>query len=222
MDSSVGKQPAARRQPLAQRAYAMIKDDILSHRLLPRESLRESELALRYEISKTPVREALLILVQEGIVEMNAFRGMRVRDFSALDAVEIYQLKEVLEPLAVELSVPAMTEQDFSLLRGLLQQGRDAIERGEPQEVSRLNKEFHQGMIAKCGNSRLLETLESLQNQIRVMSLRFWKLRGTYVEEAEQHERILEAAAGGEVGRTAELLREHYAHFREQYIQQME
>lgn len=222
MNNAAEEQPARKRQPLAQRAYEMVKEDILMHRLLPREPLRESELATRYGLSKTPVREALLVLAREGIVEMSAFRGMRVRDFSAEDAREIYELKEVLEPLAVELSVPRMNEDDFIILRELLQQGWEAVETGNQDELSRLNEEFHQGLIAKCGNSRMLETLEYLQSQIRVMALRLWMFRATYTEEAQEHEGILEAASHGNASHAAKLLRQHYARFKERYVKELE
>lgn len=221
MENKVSKNPGEIRQSLAQKSYDSIKDDILSHRLLPREPLRETELAKRYKISKTPVREALLVLAREGLVEMNAFRGMKVRDFTEQDALEIYELREVLEPLALEHAIPRMVEEDFKKLRHLLVQGREAAEKGDQRELSRLNREFHFALLAKCNNLRILETLAQLQNQVRLMTLRFWQVRATYLEESEQHEAILRATEESKVDLATELLRDHIIQFRKRYIEEL-
>ncbi len=89
------------REPLAQLAYGRIKDEILDQRLLPRQPLVEAELAARCGMSKTPIREALLTLGREELVEFSSFRGGRVRDFTAEDAREIYEVRELLEPFAL-------------------------------------------------------------------------------------------------------------------------
>lgn len=81
-------------------AYARLKDDILGMRLTPRQPLVETELAAMLNMSKTPVREALLSLSHDGLVEVNEFRGARVRDFSLEEVREIYELRAALEPHA--------------------------------------------------------------------------------------------------------------------------
>lgn len=207
------------KEPLARRAYERIKDDILSQRLLPRESLVEPELATRYEMSKTPVREAMLNLAREGLLEMNAFRGMRVRDFTAEDAREINEVRELLEPFAVRRAVPRMSEEDKGRLRSLLVEAGSAAERGDQQELSRINQDFHAALAARCGNSRVIETLSQLQDQVRVMALRFWQVRAGHQQEAEeQHAAILEAVEAGDSERAATLLLKHIAGFKEKYM----
>lgn len=164
------------REPLTSQAYGRIKADILSQRLLPRESLIEAEVAAYYEMSKTPVREAMLALSREGLLEINAFRGMRVRDFTAEDAREINELRELLEPTALRQSVPLMDEEDRRRLRELLEEAKAAAARGDHQEMSRINQEFHGVLAARCGNTRMIEMLGRLQDQVRVMALRFWRV----------------------------------------------
>jgi DNA-binding GntR family transcriptional regulator len=208
------------RESLAQRSYNRIKDDILNHRLLPRQPLVETELAAKYNISKTPVREALLILAREGIVEMNAFRGMRVRDFTTRDAQEIYELREILEPLALERAIPHMNEEDIAGLRKILDEAWEAAEKGEQRKLSKLNRDFHSALVDKCDNSRVVVTLRQLQDQIRVMTLRFWKAQATYLQEAEQHEAILKSVEARDAKKAAQLLHAHITDFRERYIQE--
>ena len=220
MEPNVGRASGNKRESLGRLAYERIKGDILDERLLPRQPLIEAELAAKYGVSKTPVREALLSLAREGLVEMSSFRGGRVRDFTADDAREIYELREVLEPFALRRAVPRLTDGDRRSLRDLLDKAQAAAEGGDRRELSRLNCAFHSSLVARCRNEKVIEILAHLQNQVRVMSLRFWNVRATHLREAEQHEAILTAVEAGQADRAAELLGEHISEFRERYIRE--
>lgn len=209
-----------KRESLGRLAYERIKGDILDERLLPRQPLIEAELAAKYGMSKTPVREALLSLAREGLVEMSSFRGGRVRDFTADDAREIYELRELLEPFALRRTVPRLTDGDRRSLRDLLDKARAAAEGGDRRELSRLNCAFHGSLVARCRNEKVIEILAHLQNQVRVMSLRLWNVRATHLREAEQHEAILTAVEAGQADRAAELLGAHISEFRERYVRE--
>lgn len=209
---------AGQRGSLTKLAYERIKDDILDQRLLPRQPLVEAELAAKYGVSKTPVREALLTLSREGLVELNSFRGGRVRDFTADDAREIYELREILEPHALERAVPHLDNDDLWLLRSLLEEAKTAAEGGDRRKLSNLNRRFHDALVARCGNGRVIEILTRLQDQVRVISLRLWKVQATYLHEAEQHAAILAAIEAGNARRAGELLRNHITEFKERYI----
>lgn len=217
-ESDLGKD---RREPLAQRAYEKIKEDILNQRLLPRQPLVEAEMASEYGMSKTPVREALATLTREGLVEMNAFRGGRVKDFSADDVREIYELREVLEPYALKYSTTVMNGEDLRQLRQTLEDARAAIEEGQQRRLAWLNRVFHSQLMAKCGNSRVIDTLEGLQDQVQAIALRFWKIQAFYLEEAEQHEGVLTAIEAGNAQLAAELLAAHIKEAKKKYVHQL-
>jgi DNA-binding GntR family transcriptional regulator len=220
MKPNVGRASGNKRESLGRLAYERIKGDILDERLLPRQPLVEAELAAKYGMSKTPVREALLSLAREGLVEMSSFRGGRVRDFTADDAREIYELRELLEPFALRRAVPRLTDGDRRSLRDLLDKAQAAAEGGDRRELSRLNCAFHGSLVARCRNEKVIEILAHLQNQVRVMSLRLWNVRATHLREAEQHEAILTAVEAGQADRAAELLGEHISEFRERYVRE--
>lgn len=220
MEPNVGRASGNKRESLGQLAYERIKGDILDERLLPRQPLIEAELAAKYGMSKTPVREALLSLAREGLVEMSSFRGGRVRDFTADDAREIYELRELLEPFALRRAVPRLTDDDRRSLRDLLEKAQAAAEGGDRRELSRLNCAFHGSLVARCRNEKVIEILAHLQNQVRVMSLRLWNVRATHLREAKQHEAILTAVEAGQADRAAELLGEHVSEFRERYVRE--
>lgn len=220
MEPNVGRASGNKRESLGRLAYERIKGDILDERLLPRQPLIEAELAAKYGMSKTPVREALLSLAREGLVEMSSFRGGRVRDFTADDAREIYELRELLEPFALRRAVSRLTDDDRRSLRDLLDKAQAAAEGGDRRELSRLNCAFHGSLVARCRNQKVIEILAHLQNQVRVMSLRLWNVRATHLREAEQHEAILTAVEAGQSDRAAELLGEHISEFSERYVRE--
>ncbi|HZV52070.1 MAG TPA: GntR family transcriptional regulator [Candidatus Dormibacteraeota bacterium] len=205
--------------PLARRTYELIREDILSQRLLPRETLIEVELSERYGVSKTPVREALLALAQTGLVESLAFRGWRVKHFTADDAREIYEIREVLEPYALRAAVPHMTDERLARLHQILSDARRAIEDGDLPTLSRLNRLYHIELVEPCGNSRIVGFLHRLQDQLRVMAVRTWSRAASYRREADQHEAILAAVEAGDGERAARLLRSHIVEFRRRYVE---
>ena len=220
MEPNVGRASGNKRESLGRQAYERIKGEILDERLLPRQPLIEAELAAKYGMSKTPVREALLSLAREGLVEMSSFRGGRVRDFTADDAREIYELRELLEPFALRRAVPRLTDGDRRSLRALLDKAQAAAEGGDRRELSRLNGAFHSSLVARCRNEKVIEILAHLQNQVRVMSMRLWNVRATHLREAEQHRAILTAVEAGQADQAAELLGEHISEFRERYVRE--
>ena len=105
---------------LKDRAYAAIKEAILSLKLQPGTLLVETELARQLGISKTPVRDALQELEREGLVTRILFKGTYVTEVSARDAEEIFQLRAVLEGLAARLATPRLTPEDLARARQLL------------------------------------------------------------------------------------------------------
>jgi DNA-binding GntR family transcriptional regulator len=190
MEPDVGRRSGNRRGSLAQVAYERIRDDILDEQMFPRQPLIETELAAKYGMSKTPIREALLSLAREGLVEMSSFRGGRVRDFTANDACEIYEVRELLEPFALRRAVPRLEDGDRRALRVLLDEAKVAAFGGDWRELSKLNRAFHGPLVAQCGNRRVIEILVRLQDQVMVMSLRLWNVQATHLQEPEQHKTV--------------------------------
>ncbi len=216
---TTNRERASRRQSsLAQCVAQRVKEDIFNQRLLPRESLVEAELAEAYGVSKTPVREALLSLTRVGLVEIDSFRGARVRGFTAEDVREIYEVRVLLEPFGVETAVPRMEDGDRVLLRSLLEEADAAAEGDDLLRLSAINRDFHRALVVRCGNSRIVETLDHLQDQLRVIALLSWFSKPTYPQEAQQHKEIVAAVEAREASRAAELLRAHIVDFKDRYV----
>lgn len=182
----------------------------------------EAELAAAYGMSKTPVREALLALSREGLVEIAPSRGMRVRHFSGDDIRDIYELRAVLEPLALLKAAPRLTDAHRERLRGILVAADAAALVGDRRELSHLNREFHDQLVSKCRNRRVVEILGQLHDQLRLIALLFWSVRPTYEHESKQHWSVLQALDEGEAELAAERLRFHITEFCERYVSQLD
>jgi len=207
------------KQTLTMIAYSRLKDEILALRLSPKQALVEAELAAMLEMSKTPVREALLMLHHDGLVELNDFKGARVRDLARSDAREIYELRAVLEPLALRLSHPHSTSADYTELRTVLDRAAACVTSGDRARLAELNRRFHHGLGARCRNSRLLTILGQVSDQVRLISMRGWVFHPTFGDEAVEHSLILEAVSDrDDVDGAATLLEAHIRRFAERHI----
>lgn len=200
-------------------AYERIKEDIFSQHLAPLDVLVEADLAERYGMSKTPVREALVALGVDGLVEMTGRRRVRVARYTTKDVREIYDLREVVEPAALQWAAPRMTPKVLEELRATLDAARGAADRNDVRELSQLNRDFHRLLIQECDNKRILHLLDNLQDQLRMIALVSWSSGMSFDFEYREHDAILSALEKGKNAQAVEELRSHiqgfYARFKE-------
>lgn len=198
---------------------ANLKEEILSLSIQPGGALAEAEVARRYGVSTTPVREALQKLSRDGLVVLSRYRGATVVNLTEDDVREIYQLRESLEPLAIRLSVPRFTDEDISTIEDLLAKAEGVMGNDDLQDLGGYNRSFHGVFIARCGNQRLRQMLENLQEQNRIIALRYWQLRGFDKREHEEHRSVFQAVRQRDGERGAELLRQHIVRFGDAVVQ---
>lgn len=203
---------------LAERIFNALKQAIFSLELSPGEPLVERELSERFGVSKSPVRDALQRLAGEGLVTQTAYRGTVVRRIEAVEADEIYAMREVLEEWAVQLATPRLTEDDLDKIQDILSRARRTIGRLDGAidraKLAHINRRFHGAFAEKSGNSLLASTLLKLQDRVRIISVLGWQSRPSMEEEFRQHEAVLSAAVARDSQRAAELMRKHIHAFR--------
>jgi len=127
----------------------------------PGTRLRQQELAAQYGASRVPVREALRILESEGLVAMVANTGAWIAQLSLDECVELYQVRERIEPLLLRYSLPQLTSEQINRLAELAEQMRQA---GDVEEFLALDREFHLGSYAGASTTFLSATVERLWN----------------------------------------------------------
>lgn len=148
-------------------AYNQIKDAILTFKFLPNQALIEGDLAAQLGISKTPVRDALLQLEQDGLVERIAFKGTYVSGISNQDMANTYQIRIVLEGLAARMAAELLSEADLVYLEDLIGEHEQALAQENFADASRMNSDFHNHVIQQCGNPRLIRMLDFLDDNLK-------------------------------------------------------
>jgi DNA-binding GntR family transcriptional regulator len=183
---------------------------IHSGELPPGTHLRQTEIARRFGVSTTPVREAFASLAREGLVRQDAHRGVVVFEPSLEELRENYEIRGALEGLATELAAPRLHVQDLEDLRALVDQMRRVGDEGFPT----LNHTFHTRIYAATGRPRLAEMIESLREvaaSYLAMTVRTTDSRyRTAVQD--EHDQILVALRARDAKRAGRLMRAHLRH----------
>jgi DNA-binding GntR family transcriptional regulator len=179
----------------------LLWERILDRRLHPGEKLSDVRLSDELGVSRTPVREALNRLVQDGIIKSEPNRGFYVASFSAQDIEEIYDLRAALESAALQISGPRLsTEMLHAALADLSRVEQQYSEAQTGEEIAEAasaflecDREFHRALVERAGNSRLTATVEGLWAQIAVFQ-KAGTHRRDWTEMAIAHHRAIIAA----------------------------
>jgi DNA-binding GntR family transcriptional regulator len=196
---------------LVELAVDRLRRDILSGRTDPGERLVEEQLTRRLGISRAPLREAMRLLAQQGLVEHIPRRGARVATLSDDDVRELYEVRDVLERHAVA-SVPPRP--DLTALRAALEVMRAATDAGDRLELANAHRRFHVEVVALGGNRQLAGLYESVLVRIQLymaVNMRREAERARAEDGVHRHERLFEAVELGDPDGVIEALTTHGA-----------
>lgn len=195
---------------LADKAYERIKALILRAVYSPNTPLPEAELQRELEMGRTPIREALIRLQQEGLVQIVPRRGAFVETLTLRDARNLYHVRALLEPEAVRLAFPYIVSAELDAFE---QRFRQLHESGPREmdlvELIGLDQEFHQFFLRKCDNPYLVEVLDRLHNQSQLAWAISMHDRARMVAMPENHLQLLAALRREDVEQAAVFMREH-------------
>lgn len=192
---------------------ARIRELVLGDDYAPGTALSEVRLAEHFDVSRTPVREALKQLQVEGLVEIRPKVGTFVRQISRREIVEMFEVKEVLEGMAARLMARRGRVPELDALRANLESSEAVTRRGDGAAYAALVHEFHQTIIRGSDNRKLAEHYTGLMNQLSYhrMVLRSVQHPGRLTRSCAEHRRILELITEKD-GIGAELaMRDHVA-----------
>jgi DNA-binding GntR family transcriptional regulator len=194
---------------LWQRVYDHLRAAILSGRLEPGAELAEVPLSEELGVSRGPIREAIGRLASEGLVTVRPRRGAVVSPLSKEEFLELYQVREALERMAVKLAVRRLQPEDFAALQRLIDDMATHAERGQVDDFFEANAAFHARLVDASGNAKLGELYRQLLDQIGRYRTRSLRLRGNLQRSVAEHAAILRAAKRGDAERAAHLMSEH-------------
>jgi DNA-binding GntR family transcriptional regulator len=198
--------PLTRAGAVAERLRQMIK----SGELPAGTHLRQAEVAARFGVSTTPVREAFVALAREGLVSQDAHRGVVVFTPSLDELHEIYEIRVVVEALATEIAAKQLTEADLAALEKTVAQMRDA----RPNRFVELNDELHGRIYAATGRKRLIDIIDGLRGAAaNYVGLGIVRYQADYRDEVQaEHEKIIAALNARSSKAAGKAMREHLEH----------
>lgn len=189
--------------------YEELKGAIIELRLPPGHPLREAALAEQLGVSKTPIREALSRLEQEGLAEMTSFKGAVVTGYSRKDLLEIYELRELLENSAVRSAAESMSAADLAQLTRICQESRQLKESADAVRLAALISEFDTVLFEQVQNSRIRALIENLRAHLTRIGQLTAEIPGRVQISVDEHERIVEAIAARNPDLAERRMRDH-------------
>jgi GntR family transcriptional regulator, rspAB operon transcriptional repressor len=149
---------------LTDQVYRAIKHRIISNELEVGSRLRDEELAAQLSVSRTPVREALLRLSREGLVEIIPRSGTRVRTFTGQDIEDIFDLRIALEALAVRKAATRIERPEIERLRDMYERAEAALKKGDAKPALDFDTEMHCTILQASGNARLQQVMATIND----------------------------------------------------------
>ncbi len=191
-------------------AIEVIKKLILENKLPAGSNHLEGELAKRLGMSRTPIREAILILETQGLLQVTPRRGVKISALSAADMNEIYEILTALEGLSAERAAQKdLSDDDFAGAEQAIARMDEALEQDDREAWALADEAFHNELIRLGGNQRIAGIVEIYNDQVRrVRSLTLY-LRPSPTKSNEDHRQVLQAIRAGDPAAARSL---HTAH----------
>lgn len=199
-------QPIQRSEPLREAVYARVVDLVVSGRYAPGAALTEAALSRTLQVSRTPIREALLRLESEGVLSSALARGFIIRPLVRNEAIELYPILATLESLAVRMA----QAWDASVVDAMHRTLDDLEGCTDPVQRWRLDTLWHGTLVAACGNQHLMSFIARLRVNLSRYELTYMREVRHRVLADHQHREILAAITAQDLPQAAYLLDEHW------------
>ncbi len=190
----------------ADRIADALRSAILQGKLHSGQSLKQDQIADEFSVSKIPVREALVQLQAEGLVELIPSRGATVSHLTYNDIAEIYMIRSALEPIALRRAIPHLTEKDYAQAEHILTQ---IDHETDMTQWAELNWEFHEGLYRPAELPLLSATVRTMYNNVARYLLHNYLDADYLAESQKQHRDILAACRAGDAKLACERLLDH-------------
>lgn len=204
--------PVGRNRSLQSRLIDELRSAIVSGELEPGSLHSVNDLATKLEVSRTPVREALIALAGQGMVQFERNRGVRVRQTTTHDLGEVFQLRLLLEVPAVRRATSKLTPELLDNLRRELQAMRDAAASGDVDTMWEHDRQFHKLILLGTGNRRLADYVDSLRDLVLTQGTTTAGRSRSADEIVAEHTAILTPMERGNWHAAAAAMHDHIWH----------
>lgn len=197
-------------QTLREKILETIRDAILQGTMKPGERVSEPDLAERFGISRTPIREAFRQLESEGYLQVVPRKGAVVASLSERDIEEFYAIKIILEGFAARMAAEKLTEKDIERLEAINKRLESIKEEGDVKKFFRVHNEFHEVFIKAAGNEKLYDMINQLVMKFSRLRLASLSQPGRMEISVEEHRNMIKAFRNHD-GKKADNLVRHAA-----------
>lgn len=179
-------------QPLYQQIYDIIKSSILSGELIPGEKINVSHLAEKYNISRTPLREALRQLQIEGLLVQDQL-GLTIVRLNEADFKDLYETRIMLEPQIMGLVMKTITDEKLDVIEKIIERAEDAFTAGNHLHLLELNAKFHDRLLEASPNKRAVHLLQQVRSFLLLYRANILKNNEHNRDILKEHRQILHA-----------------------------
>ena len=195
--------------PLRDVVFHTLREAILKGELKPGERLMELQLAAKLGVSRTPIREAIRMLEQEGLAVTVPRKGAEVARMTEKDMEDVLVVRAALDGLAVELACDNITAEQLGQLQNAERRFGSCIKNGDLKKIAEADVEFHEVIYRATGNTRLVTMLSNLREQMYRYRVEYLKDSDNYPELLREHQAIVEGISKRDKKHVAEVMRSH-------------
>ncbi|MCY1254212.1 Transcriptional regulator NanR [compost metagenome] len=203
------KSPTAKPANMTDHLREVLAAEIHDGKLLPGDSLDEASLAERFEVSRTPVREALLQLSAQGLVKIVPRSGTYVARLSLPELFAMFELLAELESVCAKLAARRMTKQETEMLRAAHEAAASSCDARDPEAYAVANSRFHQVLYDGCHNPFLKAQIEFIRKRTQVYRQNLFARTARIAVSHQDHGRIVEAIEAGDSAAAAQHMLDH-------------
>lgn len=197
--------------PLREVVFHSLRDAILKGELKPGERLMEVHLAEKLGVSRTPVREAIRKLEQEGLAVVNPRRGAEVAKMTEKDLDDVLQIRLALDALAVRMACDHMTEDDLHDLEVATKNFESSIHAGDIKAMVETDEAFHDVIYNSTGNPKLIVMINNIREQMYRFRYEYLKDSAAYPRLIDEHREIFEGLKSRDQEHVEEAIQIHIA-----------
>lgn len=209
-----GLTPLRKRESLREGVGYALRAAIISGEMAPGVVYSAPTLGAMFDVSATPVREAMLDLVREGMVEALPNKGYRVTEVSEAELDDITEVRLLLEPAMTARAVPQVPAADLPRLRVAADEIVTAVQNADLPGYVDADRRFHLALLAYAGNAVLTRCVSDLRARTRLFGLAPLLESGSLTASAQEHHDLLDLVEAGDADAVEQLMRRHIARVR--------
>ena len=195
--------------PLRDVVFNTLREAILRGDLKPGERLMELQLAAKLGVSRTPIREAIRMLEQEGLAITIPRRGALVAGMTEKDMEDVLQIREALDILAAQIACEKMSEEELNRLEAAMYDFEHCTREGDVKKLAEADVRFHDVIYAATGNPKLVYLLSNLREQIYRYRVEYLKDEQNYPRLIAEHQAIVDCLRAGDQELLQKSMRTH-------------